>query len=197
MLEIIEIRKENADQIESVLEIIDNDLSEYKFDQYLLYPTKNKDSWKSYLKSRIEVFSISDKNSIQFFNFGNSFCLMGLQFSEWDKNHFEIEMANIVFFYNSSNINKHQLGTAFSKVIDQLKNKKAQFVSVRINGDNLNIIHTLEGYSFKYFENVIWPVKIIDKQNIQLQENVRLMRENELDQIMNIAKYIRRKEKSS
>jgi L-amino acid N-acyltransferase YncA len=188
MLEITEIRKENSDQIRFVFEIIDNDLSDYKFDQYILYPKKNKDFWISYLKSRIEAFLQSDENSIQFFNFGNSFCLLGLRFSEWDKNHFEIEMANIFIFYTSGNINRLQSETAISMVIEQLRTKKTQFISVRINGDNLNIIHTLEGYSFKYFENIIWPVKIIDNQQIQLQENVRLLRENELDKVMNIAK---------
>ncbi len=68
-----------------------------------------------------------------------------------------------------------------------LREKGVKFVSARINGDLISVIHIFENKGFRCFESNTWPVVSCEKVPKLNDSNIRLMCAKDLDKVLYIA----------
>ena len=159
-----------------------------QLDQFRFYPSKVKDSWKDYFYKRISSLSENDEWTFYYDSSGQFENLIGARISSWDYSHFNIKMGSISVICNEYTDNsKASIKLLLEKCLRDFKRKGIQFVSTRINGDNLSVIHIVEELGFKYYETIVWPVKNIENSNFKKNIDVRLMNKDELDRVSEIA----------
>lgn len=170
------------------LNLLQSNIDNYTYDQYFLYPSKTNEGWKNFLTKRILEYCNKDNVFVFYESYlGFPFFLI-LETSDWDDSHFGIKMGKISLIIPNLKIDYSDF---FNKMLLSLNNflilNKIKFVSARINGDNLFAIKCFEDYGFHYIENVIWPVLNCDLITDNDFNNVRRMKDNELDVVINIA----------
>lgn len=181
------ISKENKISTE-LLDSFNSNISLYKCDQYLNYPSAHKKSWEAFLKYRLETSLESDEVTL----FGDLYkgyaVLLLVKILKWDKEHFGFKIANITMLAPSLiDDYKNVLQGLLKKLLFFLKTENVKFVSVRINGDDINSIHCFEDSGFKYFEDVIWPVHKCVSNAESKELNTRLMTQGDMEQVIHIA----------
>ncbi|MFA6127011.1 MAG: GNAT family N-acetyltransferase [Bacteroidales bacterium] len=181
------IRNGQTYLLDEILPNIIPGFSEYKFDQYYLYPSKSKNNWESFLIERIKVHLAISENEIIYFFDQNQACLIGVRFSEWDKTHFGLAIAHVTIFYHTGGYSKQSISGILRSLMKIFQIRSVGFVSIRINGDDLDFIHAFENAGFSYFENVIWPIKMRPQELILQPDEIRLIKENELPIVQGIA----------
>lgn len=171
-----------------VLDSFYSNISLYKYDQYLNYPSTKEKSYEAFLKYRLDICLESDEVTL----FGDLYkgyaVLLLVKISKWDKEHFGFKVANITVLAPFLNEDyKNVLLGLLNKLSSFLKSENVKFVSVRINGDDINSIHCFEESGFKYFEDVIWPVHKCVRNDASNDTKTRLMTHSDLEQVIQIA----------
>ncbi|MFH2036257.1 MAG: GNAT family N-acetyltransferase [Candidatus Zixiibacteriota bacterium] len=174
---------------QKLIDDIDLDLSQYAYDQYRFYPSKNKESWEKYFITRFHHLLTNDE--WMFFNQKGikTPYLIGCRISKWDYEHFNIKMANIAVLSSDNNGDSEKtISNILDNCIDKLKSENIEFISTRICGSNISAIHAIESKGFKYFENIIWPVTLC--LDVKLEDNscVRLMNDKDMETALKIAR---------
>lgn len=160
----------------------------YKFDQYLNYPSAKEKSWEAFLKYRMETALESDEITL----FGDLYkgyaVILLVKISKWDKEHFGFKVANLSVLVPSFDEDyKIVLKGLLGKLLSFLKSENVKFISVRINGDDINSIHCFEESGFNYFEDVIWPVHKCVRSDASKDIYTRLMVQTDLENVIQIA----------
>ncbi|MBA3673379.1 MAG: GNAT family N-acetyltransferase [Chitinophagaceae bacterium] len=156
-----------------------NELKDYRYDQYFLYPTLHNNAWKDIFLSRL--------NSID----GNAdFNTFNLEVSKWDEEHFGFKIGKINNPFSPIKEDYKQYKYEVKRLIEVSKENNVRVLILRINGDNINLIHEFENVGFRYYETIIWPVTNLDKQNFQYSD-IRLFdsKSDNIDDLMKIARY--------
>jgi L-amino acid N-acyltransferase YncA len=171
-----------------ILDSFYSDISLYKYDQYLNYPSANEKSWEDFLKYRLET-SLESEEVTLFGDFYKGYAVLLLvKISKWDKEHFGFKVANVsVLAPFLDEDYKIVLQGLLRKLFTFLESENVKFVSVRINGDDINSIHCFEESGFKYFEDVIWPVHKCVSSDESKDIYTRLMVQTDLEQVIQIA----------
>ena len=77
-----------------VLDAIEKTIPEYRFDQYLLYPSVDKTFWQKYLLQKLSNSLQSEEGSF-FFEIDDDFAyLTGCRISQWDEAHFGFKISS-------------------------------------------------------------------------------------------------------
>ena len=180
------IGNDNINEVSNKLLLL---LPQYKYFQYRNYPANNSKCWQDYYLYKLE--QIPDlKDTYCYFDFYNNepyiinFCV-----KEWDKELFGFYLASASIIYTPYKINsdffKNFLNNCLRSLVSQ---KNVKFVSVRINGDNLEVIHIFEELGFHYYEDVIWPVLYVSDESKYESDDVRLMNQYDLEEVEDVAR---------
>jgi hypothetical protein len=130
----------------------------YPYYHYQNYPSKNTTGWVNIFLHVLKK-CLSNKNHYLFYEDSTiTPVFIVYHINKWDFEHFGIRMANSILVFSFPNTNINILDGFINKGIKHLDKLGVQFVSTRINGDNLSLINAhLKNY-FKYYETIIRPV---------------------------------------
>ncbi len=151
---------------------INSELSNYKFDQYLLYPSKKTGAWKQLFLNRVNK---AGSNSID------------LHIPQWDEEHFGFKVGKINNpFLPGQDSYKSEVET----LLHEAKKNKVKVLILRMNGDNLKLLHEFEKAGFHYYETIIWPVTKLADQSLG-KNNITLFDPalDDVEEIINIARH--------
>ncbi|MDG6220478.1 MAG: GNAT family N-acetyltransferase [Candidatus Thermoplasmatota archaeon] len=172
----------NEVQKMSIMKILKNALPNYPYDQYRNYPSKRKGAWQSFFIYRLEGFLKSEEWTFFFSDVSANPALIGCRISSWDEEHFGIRMASIYIFKGND---MAIIDDMLDYCLKYLRKMGVDFVSTRINSDNMAAIHSFQEFGFKYIETIIWPVLKISHP--PPSGDVRMMTEADLDRVVEIA----------
>lgn len=173
--------------LQAFLNELKSEIATFKLDQYFLYPSASRNSWEAVLFDRLHKFCSSSENELYFYSKNDEAFLVGLRFSEWDASHFGYKSAIIKLFFHSDKLASNKASDLVDEAIKIAKARGAKFISVRVNGDDLDFIHAFEESGFRFYENVIWPIKKCEQLKEAEVVDVRMMEEKDLERVMKIA----------
>jgi len=174
----------NNEQLETTKCFLANNI----YNHYRYYPSKFKQGWVNFT-----IDQISHQNKIREYFFcydvkKENQLLISIRISKWDEEHFGFKLAMLEFILFDENVKNGNLENSFQEIIEFLNKNNIRFISIRVNGDNLKLIHFLESCGFRYFENVIWPVGDIRDMHIEeTNDGIRLATSEDLERIKFIA----------
>ncbi len=171
-------------QIEDMLAKVAESLPSYAYGQYKHYPSKKDNTWEDLILSQLNG-NMMDSEWTFFFEMASDHPnLIGCRVPKWDEDHFGFRMASInVFISRDGPAIENMVG----ECLDHLRGCGVKFVSSRINGDNIALIHLLESNGFRYYENIIWPVLKFEEGVIVRPKDVRLMTDADIERVVEIA----------
>jgi len=189
----MKIHNINNDKASCDLSYIESYLREnlhsYTYDQYKGYIAKDKEAWINYYLFRFQNVVKNPEYSLFYAIDKEELYLLGCRLASWDKMHFGISMANISVLYHPQNPSRTTLIELINKMLIYFRDEAVKFASVRINGDDLTMIHLMEESGFRYYETVIWPIRSQSALPDDSYQNVRLMNEQDLERVMYIASH--------
>lgn len=179
----------SVDNVDALIKPVIEYLPSYRFDHYLFYPSQIKNGWMDYFRSRLKKSLLQDENITFYSQVDNVPFLIGFRISEWDEEIFGHKMCMAAFDFLPEIANSQRIvENLFRSALAILAEKGVEFVSVRINGDNLPAIHGIQENGFKYYENIIWPVAAVEDISPDNRRiPTRLMKEPDLQEVTRIA----------
>jgi ribosomal protein S18 acetylase RimI-like enzyme len=171
-----------------ILAEISEHIDRYRFDQYLRYPSKNRDGWKSFLNDRIRAYLLHPEQKIFCRELHDGMALVGSRLLSWDEQHFGLKVATVNLVLNPhGSSDDNQMLNLMEECLEDLKKQKVEFVSVRVDGDDIPTIHACESLGFRYIENLIFPVLDTSGFDKALSSNIRHAKKSDLDRLSSIA----------
>jgi RimJ/RimL family protein N-acetyltransferase len=140
-------------------------LSEYPYDQFRGYPARPAGDggpapWESYFLARLRrmgedpewaVFGRSDP--------GQPPLLLAARTAQWDRDHFGFPIASLIAPYCPDHpALRDRVRGLLDDGLTALRRAGVTFVSARVSGDQLDVMHALEDAGFRFYETAIWPV---------------------------------------
>lgn len=175
--------------VDRVVADITDTISEYKYDHYLNYPSRDLDAWRNYLVIRFRQLQDDDEWFFLYNPDDNIPHLVGGRISGWDYDHFGVKMASLVVLScGDSNRTEKIMSEMLEGCLAVLRGQKVEFVSCRICGDNIPALHAFESRGFRYYENIVWPVVSCQEVADTRNPGIRLMTESDFQQVIDIAK---------
>jgi len=157
------------------------------YNQYRFYPSQFKNGWVEYGLKKLNNKNNNKECYFYYKSLYSSPILISIRISKWDEDQFNVKIAILEFSFFNDDVSIEELNNSFREIFHFLYKKNIAFVSIRVNGDNLKVIHFLESNGFKYIEDVIWPVldcrKVISKDI----EGVRIAVADDLEKLKYIA----------
>lgn len=175
---------EETDEARLMRELFSAEILNYSHDQYILYPSAVKYGWAQFARTRLE-HSVQDPEYL-FFYTDNPFYALSARISRWDEEHFGFRMAFISLILTRES-DLDAVGKLLDACLKELHREGVKFVSARISGDDLDSIHAFERRGFAYYETIIWPVLHLDGKEIKSAPQIRLMTEDDLPSVLEIA----------
>jgi len=170
---------------DSMLAAIRRVLPRYPFDQYRRYPATGPDAWQGLCLERLR--SAAASNSHLFFRDGDQVHLVGCRISDWDREHFGFAMAAINWAIHP-NVAKSAavLSRLVADCLAALRQRGIKFVSARVDGDDLAMIHALEAAGFRYYETILYPASRF-RPRVD-RSGIRFAADDEIDRIADLAR---------
>ncbi len=164
-------------------------LEDYKYDQYCLYPSKNKNSWVDFFYNRLEQLNEDSNAKVFLSDDSTGSLLFSLVSSKWDEDHFGFKVGKINNPIVPSSSSDSLVRGQLTSIIEYSKKAAITVLIARINGDNTRLIHLFEEIGFRYYENIIWPVTDLNLQDLKTF-NVAFFNQgaDNIDEVLNIAK---------
>ena len=180
------ITSENA--VSDFLGVVENILPSYRFDQYRLYPSTDRNVWQVYLIKRLNDH-FQSKDSYCFFEVVNNLpFLIGCQISRWDEEHFGFKMANINWVIAPEDTTSNKVtDNLVNSCISFLRDEGVRFVSSRICSDDTQMLHLFGDKGFRYYESTVYPIAKCADLSLPVDTSVRLATNADLDDISRIA----------
>lgn len=173
----------DSSRVAEMMRMVELSLPDYAHDQYRYYPSKDAKAWERLLTSRLRGLMRETEWSFFFGASSNRPHLIGCRISSWDEEHFGFRMATMQVFVGQD---ASEFRILVGKCLDFLRDQGVVFVSARINGDSVGIAAEFQTHGFRYYENVIWPVR--ECADIGRCARVRLMTDSDLDSVVRIAR---------
>jgi L-amino acid N-acyltransferase YncA len=169
------------------IENVEKFVKDYKYDHYCLYPQKNKNSWQKYFIERLKD-SISKEDTIFLTETKDRFPYMLMaNIPKWDEEIFGFRVMRCNEFFYPVDGDSQILSCMIDKFVNYSKMNKVKLIVMRVHGDNLNLIHTLENKGFKYYEDIIWAVNNCSSMELIENNQIRLMEDSDIAKVMYIA----------
>ena len=169
-----------------LLSLADRYLADDRFDQYRHYPASpiEPPPWQTYWRARLEQYAADPQ--VQFL--ATDAAIVALRDSAWDRSHFGFGMAtlHVLLAADVPNI-QLQIAELLLESRQALLGNRVRFVSTRVNGDHLPVLHALEDAGFRYMDNVIWPVASTAQLSDALDPRVRPMTADDVPQVVALA----------
>ena len=188
MLDIIKINSSSQNEFDEMTDLIKPIIGEYKFDQYYNYSTRNKNAWKSYLVSRLQVFADNDESTLFLCKDEGEIYIIGCRIPKWDEDIFGFKVAVITSIFHSTVVSNFKLQKALKHILNFLENKNVKFISIIVHGDDLEILHAFEDCHFRYYEDIIWPIKNLKNHHTEKINGLTMMKNEYLEEVQQIAK---------
>lgn len=169
-----------------LLAIADRHLADNRFDPFRRYPAAQTEPppWQTYWRSRLKQLAADPQ--VQFLATDDA--IVALRDSTWDRSHFGFGMATLHVLLAAEVPDIHwQIAQLLLQSRQQLLADRVRFVSTRVNGDQLQVLHALEDAGFRYMDNVIWPVATTAHLGDSLDPRVRRMTEADLARVIALA----------
>ena len=178
------------ESLDRVLDAIEKTIPEYRFDQYMLYPSVDKNFWQKFLLQRLSNALQSEEGSF-FFEIDDGFIyLAGCRISQWDEAHFGFKMAMINWLiYPDTKMSRTKMDKLLGDCISFLRDNDVKFVSAHISGEDLLALHLLEDKGFRYYQTTAYPIAQCTNLPYKTDPNVRLWQETDLATVMQFAKH--------
>lgn len=167
-------------------------LAEYPYDQFRAYPARARGEqrapWQAYLLSRLAAMDADPQWSL----FGRAGpgapLLLAARTARWDLEHFGFPIASLIAAYCPD---QPELRVRTAALLDEsltaLRAGGVRFVSARVHGDQLDVIHALEDAGFRYFETAIWPIAKTTEPAGEPDVRVRRLEADELPRAARLA----------
>ncbi len=173
-------------QLPNLLAISDRHLASDRFDQYRHYPALPADPplWQAYWRTRLA--QLAADTQVQFL--ATDAAIVALRDSTWDRSHFGFGMATLHVLLSAEVPDIHQhMAQLLLQSRQRLRDQGVRFVSTRVNGDHLAVLHALEDVGFRYMDDVIWPVAALAPVPEAVDPRVRLMTDADLPRVVALA----------
>ena len=170
------------DAIEDLILSLKQNESIFWNDQYKNYPAKSPKHWLQYRNKQLLSFFQSPEHLVYY----DADVLLICRNSSWDRDHFGFGMAMISLF-SSDNVDPKAANEVVTGCLNQLAAMGVKFVSARICGNSVTAIHVLENAGFRYYETLLSPVVLLNKRKPGINSSIRLMTENDLPVVLEIA----------
>jgi len=162
-------------------------LHDYEFDHYRHYPSQRPAGWENLLLTRFDSMVASDDWSLFWSEEGGGRCLLAARVSKWDQEHFGFPTAGLQIIFTEGEYGR-AMKAAFDACLESLQSRDVYFVSARIHGDQLPVLHLLEENGFRYYENIVWPVVATNQMKDSFSDpRVREMTASDLEAVIQIA----------
>jgi len=168
--------------IQDIKKSLSRTLPCYNHDQYINYPSRVRSGWVTYALARIDNM-LTDPEYLVFEKSGNLLCC---RVSRWDTEHFGFGMAMISLPLTQTD-DCMIVAKLLKKCLRELRAMGVRFASARISGDDSESIHAFEQAGFRYYETIIWPVLRLDGSDGVCSTDIRLMIEDDLERVIDIA----------
>jgi GNAT superfamily N-acetyltransferase len=151
--------------LQDLLTAILPDLAAYPYDQFRGYPARRagggeRAPWEAYFLARFSAMADDPEWAL----FGRSEArspalLLAARMAQWDRDHFGFPTASLVAPYCPDHPElRDRVGALLDDCLAELRRVGVTFVSARVNGDQLDVVHALEDAGFRFYETAIWPV---------------------------------------
>jgi GNAT superfamily N-acetyltransferase len=166
-------------------------LDRYRYDQFRRYPARGAEDrcapWESYLLARLG--RMADDPEWAFFGAaGPPALLLGARTARWDLERFGFPISSLGALYCPDQAGlQARVSAVLQECLAELRSEGVKFVSARVNGDQLDVLHALEDAGFRYYETVVWPVVATGAITAPADCGVRLLTESEVPRAAQIA----------
>ena len=181
-----------TNDVPQLLAIADRHLASDRFDPFRHYPSSPSQPalptepppWQTYWRARLQQYAADPQ--VQFLATHDA--IVALRDSTWDRSHFGFGMAtlHVLLAADVPDI-RLQIAELLLESRQRLLGNRVRFVSTRVNGDHLQVLHALEDAGFRYMDNVIWPVATTAQLADTLDPRVRLIQEADLPRVIALA----------
>jgi len=133
-------------QLEALMPQIAAGLDEYPHDQFARYPARGERDgrapWEAYLLTRLRRIA-EDPEWTLFGAAGGAPLLLGARTARWDLEHFGLAISSLAPLYCPDRDGRlHERTRALlDACLAELKDGGVRFVSARVDGDQLGVIH--------------------------------------------------------
>ncbi len=173
-------------EIPDLLAVADRHLAQSPFDPFRHYPALHADPplWQGYWRQRLTQLAADPH--VHFLT--HDAVILAVRDSTWDRNHFGFGMATLQVLLAADVPDlQQQLAVLLLEARALLHDKQVRFVSTRVNGDQLPVLHALEDAGFRYMDNVIWPVAPTAHLPDDPDPRVRVMNARDLPRVVELA----------
>lgn len=169
-----------------LFDIADRHLARDRFDPFRHYPALPDVTprWQSYWRERLD--GLASDPHVYFL--ASDDAIVAVRDSTWERGHFGFGMATLHVLLAADNADiQRQMAVLLLEARALLHDLEIRFVSTRIHGDHLLVLHALEDAGFRYMDDVIWPVAATALLPDEPDPRVRLMRESDLPRVVDLA----------
>lgn len=160
----------------------------YQFDRYRNYPARDAEAWQRFYLQRLDQSLRDRDNTVHYDVVDGQPVILGVRYSEWDSHHFGYGVASINLVHSQESATSNTRCVALlADILSELRSREVRFVSARLPGDMIPTIHIFEDAGFRYHETIIWPVAASSDALQRHDEAVRLMREDDMPDVVRIA----------
>lgn len=169
-------------------------LSGYPYDQFRGYPARpvgngGRAPWESYFLARLK--QMAEDPEWAFFGrseAGHPALVLAARTARWDRDHFGFPLASLVAPYCPDHpALRDRVSGLLDDCLSELRRAGVKFVSARVNGDQLDVMHALEDAGFRFYETAIWPVATAEAIPGRDDPRVRLLTASEMPRAAQIA----------
>ncbi|MDP1846721.1 MAG: GNAT family N-acetyltransferase [Solirubrobacteraceae bacterium] len=181
-----------GDPLRALLPAIAAGLGAYPYDQYRHYPARTprdgRAPWEAYLLARLERMAADPDWSFFTRSDGPTPLLLGARSAAWDRENVGVGAASLSALYCPDGPDlRRRTGSLLRECLAALAAAGVTFVSARVNGDQLDVIHALEDAGFRYFETAVWPVAPLTGTAPARDPRVRLLVDADIERAMQLA----------
>lgn len=173
-------------ELPELLAIADRFLAHDRFDPFLAYPALPGEPplWQTYWRTRLARLAADPQ--VRFL--ASDAVILAVRDSEWDRSHFGIGMATLHVLLAAEVPDLDlQLAELLRAHRELLRSREVRFVSTRVHGDHLRVLHALEDHGYRYVDNVIWPVATTAHLPKVPDPRLRRMTEADLPRVVDLA----------
>lgn len=179
----------NDNTFRAFCKAIELELNEYPYYQYKEYPSDRSSGWIELFLNELETCFENLNSYIFCSSHSPTPYFIAYHINEWDYQCFGVKMAKSTLVFAPPTISQTSF-TDFVKTVKlELKSIGVEFITTRINGDNLALINAHLSNQFSYMETIVWPVLQTSTLNFDSINSCEVLTENrELETVKSIAR---------